>query len=601
MSALSIQVPFPVFQDRDGQPLDNGYVWLGTSSLNPQTNPVVAYYDSALTIVATQPLRTLNGFISRAGSPAQVYVDAVNFSILVQDSKGTTVFSVPEGTGISPNASGVVYDPAGSGAVATTVQAKLREWVSVKDVGVTYTATYDQTIALANKTKIETLLRDATISFVVFPPDENTLYICGSIHPLRNDLTIWQQAGCNIVGYSQSGGVSFAGHLFGFVAYANPDAGNFTVTGTTENVTYVLDGDIQTAYSSSVHGQDYNNNSIAFYDVENCQVVGSGGVSSSNHVGINFDGLARNCHVDINYVKDCSTVNIQMVGAATSFNTIRAKNIYNNLFDDTVNQPTARSCVLVGGNKVLVDIDSIVSTKAYPVINVQTVTEHAQISIGSVDGNGSHLVRMYATKAITIHDTKYTNLAYIVSVAGTAGDVGIPKTIIMDRMICMDSSVVPTTNLVNLEITPTAFQSLIIKDCNFYNTGNLTGIADAMTLPYFDITGTTLPAVYNYSSTLTPRIKTVNVGANNTTSFSFDSNTRYGIITKVHLGLSPDATPTQVQMASVNLVVMGVSSGATYYINVTSTFAVTVTRSGTTYTFTAPANSKFFYAEGEYA
>lgn len=136
MSALSIQVPFPVFQDRDGQPLDNGYVWLGTSSLNPQTNPVVAYYDSALTIVATQPLRTLNGFISRAGSPAQVYVDAVNFSILVQDRQGTTVFSVPEGTGISPNASGVVYDPVGTGAAATTVQAKLRERVSVLDFGV---------------------------------------------------------------------------------------------------------------------------------------------------------------------------------------------------------------------------------------------------------------------------------------------------------------------------------------------------------------------------------------------------------------------------------------------------------------------------------
>lgn len=133
MSALSIQVPFPVFQDRDGQPLDNGYVWLGTSSLNPQTNPVVAYYDSALTTVATQPLRTINGFISRAGSPAQVYVDAVNFSVLVQDRQGTTVFSVPDGTGISPNASGVVYDPAGTGAVATTVQAKLREVISSAD------------------------------------------------------------------------------------------------------------------------------------------------------------------------------------------------------------------------------------------------------------------------------------------------------------------------------------------------------------------------------------------------------------------------------------------------------------------------------------
>lgn len=148
MSALSIQVPFPVFQDRDGQPLDNGYVWLGTSSLNPQTNPVVAYYDSALTIVATQPLRTLNGFISRAGSPAQVYVDAVNFSILVQDRQGTTVFSVPEGTGISPNASGVVYDPAGTGAVATTVQAKLRESVSVKDFGAVGDGVTDDTASI---------------------------------------------------------------------------------------------------------------------------------------------------------------------------------------------------------------------------------------------------------------------------------------------------------------------------------------------------------------------------------------------------------------------------------------------------------------------
>lgn len=148
MSALSIQVPFPVFQDRDGQPLDNGYVWLGTSSLNPQTNPVVAYYDSALTIVATQPLRTLNGFISRAGSPAQVYVDAVNFSILVQDRQGTTVFSVPEGTGISPNASGVVYDPAGTGAVATTVQEVLRQTVNPLKYGAIGNGSTDDTAAV---------------------------------------------------------------------------------------------------------------------------------------------------------------------------------------------------------------------------------------------------------------------------------------------------------------------------------------------------------------------------------------------------------------------------------------------------------------------
>jgi len=137
MSALSIQVPLPVFQGRDGQPLKNGYVWIGEPNLNPQTNPVVAYYDAALTIVAPQPLRTLNGYVSRAGTPAQIYVDGVNFSILVQDSKGSMVYNFPDGSGISPNAAGVEYDPPFAGALTTgyTVEDKLSQTVSVKDFG----------------------------------------------------------------------------------------------------------------------------------------------------------------------------------------------------------------------------------------------------------------------------------------------------------------------------------------------------------------------------------------------------------------------------------------------------------------------------------
>lgn len=150
MSALSIQVPFPVFQDRDGQPLENGYVWIGESNLNPQTNPVVAYFDAALTIPAAQPLRTLNGYISRAGTPAQVYVDGVNFSILVQDSKGSMVYNFPEGAGISPDASGVIYNPPFTGGVATTVQNKLAQTISVKDFGAVGDGVVDDTAAINN-------------------------------------------------------------------------------------------------------------------------------------------------------------------------------------------------------------------------------------------------------------------------------------------------------------------------------------------------------------------------------------------------------------------------------------------------------------------
>lgn len=148
MTPLSIQVPFPVFQGRDGQPLENGYIWIGEPNLNPQTNPVVAYYDAALTIVAPQPLRTLNGYVSRAGTPAQIYVDGANFSILVQDSKGSMVYNFPNGTGIGADACGITYNPPFAGAVAIPVCEKLAETISVKDFGAVGDGVTDDTAAL---------------------------------------------------------------------------------------------------------------------------------------------------------------------------------------------------------------------------------------------------------------------------------------------------------------------------------------------------------------------------------------------------------------------------------------------------------------------
>lgn len=176
MPALSINVPFPVFQDRDGQPLDNGYVYIGTPYLDPQTNPVQVYFDDALTIPAAQPLRTINGYVSNAGTPAQLYVNGVNFSIKVLDSKANLVYSFPDGSGISPNASGVQYDPAGTGAVSTTVQAKLRETVSVKDFG-----------AVGDNATDDTLAFQKAIDYA------NSLYVGGS--QLGGGVTVYIPAG----------------------------------------------------------------------------------------------------------------------------------------------------------------------------------------------------------------------------------------------------------------------------------------------------------------------------------------------------------------------------------------------------------------------
>ena len=148
---LSIEVPFPVFQDRDGQPLENGYIWLGVPNLNPQVNPVIAYFDEALTIVAPQPLRTLNGYISNSGTPAKVYIDGNNFSILVQDSKGSMVYNFASGTGAEPipsDACGILYDPPFPNSVTYPVCEKLAQYVSVKDFGAVGDGVADDTIAI---------------------------------------------------------------------------------------------------------------------------------------------------------------------------------------------------------------------------------------------------------------------------------------------------------------------------------------------------------------------------------------------------------------------------------------------------------------------
>jgi hypothetical protein len=94
MSALSIQPTYPIFTETDGQPLENGYIWLGTTNLDPQVNPINVYFDAALTILAPQPIRTLGGYPSRNGTPARLYVNS-DYSIRVMNKNGSTVYSAP--------------------------------------------------------------------------------------------------------------------------------------------------------------------------------------------------------------------------------------------------------------------------------------------------------------------------------------------------------------------------------------------------------------------------------------------------------------------------------------------------------------------------
>ena len=154
MSALSIQPTYPIFTDIDGQPLEDGFVWIGQANLDPQVNPINVFWDAALTIPAGQPIRTLGGYPANSGTPARLYVNS-DYSIRVMNKNGSVVYSAQAATerysdvvvnGI--NAEDVIYDPPFTGAVQTNVEAKLAQTVSVNDFGAVGDGVTDDTAAI---------------------------------------------------------------------------------------------------------------------------------------------------------------------------------------------------------------------------------------------------------------------------------------------------------------------------------------------------------------------------------------------------------------------------------------------------------------------
>lgn len=100
MATTQVIAPYPTFCDTDGSPLDSGFIYLGFVNMNPETDPIDVFWDQGLSIPAAQPIRTLGGYPSRAGTPATLYTDGT-FSITVKDKRKQLVFYSPVGYNIN--------------------------------------------------------------------------------------------------------------------------------------------------------------------------------------------------------------------------------------------------------------------------------------------------------------------------------------------------------------------------------------------------------------------------------------------------------------------------------------------------------------------
>jgi len=109
MSTVSVPAPYPAFAGADGQPLEDGYIWIGTAGLPPIGNAINVYWDAAQTLAAVQPIRTQGGYPVNSGTPSRLFVGS-DYSIQVQDKNGSVVY-----TSLLDN----LYAGGGGGAIAT--------------------------------------------------------------------------------------------------------------------------------------------------------------------------------------------------------------------------------------------------------------------------------------------------------------------------------------------------------------------------------------------------------------------------------------------------------------------------------------------------
>jgi hypothetical protein len=190
MALTQVTGPYPIFTDLDGTPLDDGYLYIGEINQDPEQNPIQVFWDANLTIPATQPIRTSNGYAYRNGTPALLYTGG-EFSITIRNKREEFVLYSPVGYGFDPaavSASVVQNDFTGDGVevdfvLSASPSTKLATSVFINGV-------YQE--------KDSYTLSGNTITFSIAPP------LNSSIEVMTNETGVINSGNATAISYTAS-------------------------------------------------------------------------------------------------------------------------------------------------------------------------------------------------------------------------------------------------------------------------------------------------------------------------------------------------------------------------------------------------------------
>lgn len=229
MAVTSVKQPFPPFGDVDGNPLESGYIYIGTINLDPVTNPISVFWDAALTVPAAQPIRTIGGYPSNNGTPGALFASD-EYSITIKNKNSTLVSTAPT--------------PTVEISVATSTKiggVKSGGGISVDPVGVvtivndshTHDTQYYPQAQTYNKTEADALL-DAKAPVLTTLTTENADQVKTGGLTIGQDTSIlsWSFVGTTITintSIDHNLKVSDVIYVDGLVATTNPANGTWVV------------------------------------------------------------------------------------------------------------------------------------------------------------------------------------------------------------------------------------------------------------------------------------------------------------------------------------------------------------------------------------